>query len=166
MIAWDGLRRAGEALGLAEESDAVTVVISEETGQISVTMNGEFIRDLDSLHLVACPGSGKTTALIAKLLIIARHLPLAGNRGVCILTHTNVAVEQIRTRVGLLGQSLFSYPNFCGTFQSFVGKFLGYPAYQEVFGHRIVRVDNAVATRELLNGNPRALRAAQASANR
>ncbi len=35
------------ALGLAEESDALTVVISEETGQISVTLNGEFIRDLD-----------------------------------------------------------------------------------------------------------------------
>lgn len=35
------------ALGLAEESDALTVVISEETGQISVTMNGKFIRDLD-----------------------------------------------------------------------------------------------------------------------
>lgn len=35
------------ALGLAEETDALTVVISEETGQISVTMNGEFIRDLD-----------------------------------------------------------------------------------------------------------------------
>lgn len=35
------------AIGLAEESDAVTVVISEETGQISVTMHGEIIRDLD-----------------------------------------------------------------------------------------------------------------------
>ena len=35
------------ALGLAEESDALTVVISEETGQISVTMNGQFTRDLD-----------------------------------------------------------------------------------------------------------------------
>lgn len=121
----------------------------------------EFIRDLDSLHLVACPGSGKTTALIAKLLILSRHLPLTGNRGICILTHTNVAVEQIRTRVGALGQSLFSYPNFCGTFQSFVGKFLGHPAYVETFGHRVVRVDNEIATRELLNGNPQALRAAQ-----
>ena len=35
------------ALGLAEESDAVTVVISEETGAISVTMHGEIIRNLD-----------------------------------------------------------------------------------------------------------------------
>jgi len=125
-----------------------------------------FIRDLDSVHLVACPGSGKTTALIAKLLILSRHLPLAGNRGICILTHTNVAVEQIRTRVGALGQSLFSYPNFCGTFQSFVGKFLGHPAYVEKFGHRVARVDNEVATRELLNGNPRALRGAQAYLDR
>lgn len=41
------------ALGLAEESDAVTVVISEETGQISVTLNGEFIRDLDYERLRA-----------------------------------------------------------------------------------------------------------------
>jgi hypothetical protein len=122
----------------------------------------EFIRVLDSLHLVACPGSGKTTALIAKLLILSQHLPLSGNRGICILTHTNVAVEQIRTRVGTLGQCLFSYPNFCGTFQSFVGKFLGHPAYVETFGYRVARVDNEVATRELLNGNPRALQAAQA----
>lgn len=35
------------AIGLAEESDAVTVVISEETGQISVTMYGDITRDLD-----------------------------------------------------------------------------------------------------------------------
>lgn len=35
------------AIGLAEESDAVTVVISEETGQISVSMHGDITRDLD-----------------------------------------------------------------------------------------------------------------------
>lgn len=127
----------------------------------------QFICDLDSLHLVACPGSGKTTALIAKLLILSRHLPLNGNRGICILTHTNVAVNQIRVRIGAIAQCLFVYPNFCGTFQSFVGKFLGHPAYVEKFGHRVIRVDNEVATRELLNGcRPGALRAVQAYLDR
>jgi diadenylate cyclase len=36
------------ALGLSEETDAVAVVVSEETGTISVAVDGEMIRDLDS----------------------------------------------------------------------------------------------------------------------
>src|SRR5436309_6130300 len=36
------------AIGLTEESDAVAVVVSEETGTISVAFDGAMIRDLDS----------------------------------------------------------------------------------------------------------------------
>ena len=36
-----------------------------------------FIRDLGTLDLQAVPGSGKTTALLAKLLILDRYLPFA-----------------------------------------------------------------------------------------
>ncbi len=39
------------ALGLTEETDAVAVVVSEETGIISIAFDGELIRDLDGNSL-------------------------------------------------------------------------------------------------------------------
>lgn len=39
------------ALGISEQSDAVAVVVSEETGQISVAENGRLIRNLDAERL-------------------------------------------------------------------------------------------------------------------
>ncbi len=45
-----GLRHRA-ALGISEESDAVTVVVSEETGQISITHNGRIIRRQDPARL-------------------------------------------------------------------------------------------------------------------
>lgn len=40
------------AIGVSEVSDAIVVVISEETGQISVALNGVLTRDYDRDHLV------------------------------------------------------------------------------------------------------------------
>jgi len=39
------------ALGISEEADSLSVVVSEETGAISLAINGELIRDLDSKTL-------------------------------------------------------------------------------------------------------------------
>jgi diadenylate cyclase len=36
------------ALGLVEETDAVTVIVSEETGAISLALNGRITRDIDT----------------------------------------------------------------------------------------------------------------------
>ena len=47
-----GLRHRA-ALGISEVSDAVAVVVSEETGQISVAHNGRMIRRLDAQRLAA-----------------------------------------------------------------------------------------------------------------
>ncbi|WP_026571539.1 MULTISPECIES: diadenylate cyclase CdaA [Sediminibacillus] len=40
------------AMGISEVTDALTVVVSEETGQISCTKNGELHRDLDQEKLI------------------------------------------------------------------------------------------------------------------
>jgi len=39
------------AVGITEETDAVVIVVSEETGTISIVMAGELLRDLDAPHL-------------------------------------------------------------------------------------------------------------------
>ena len=45
-----GLRHRA-ALGISEVSDAIAVVVSEETGQIAVAHNGRMIRRLDASRL-------------------------------------------------------------------------------------------------------------------
>ncbi len=104
----------------------------------------EVIKCLESKDVQACPGSGKTTTLLAKLAIIAKKMPLDNNRGVCVLTHTNVAIDEIRARLGAKGNILFNYPNFFGTIQSFVDKFFAIPAYEHYYGKSVYRIDNEI----------------------
>jgi DNA helicase II / ATP-dependent DNA helicase PcrA len=76
----------------------------------------------------AAPGSGKTTLLGAKLALMAARWPHE-RRGICILTHTNVAREEIESclRSAPHGEKLLSYPHFIGTIQAFVNRFLALP---------------------------------------
>ena len=81
----------------------------------------------ESKEILACPGSGKTTVLIAKLRLLADHLPLPNGRGVCVLSHTNVAINEIKNKFGDLAYKLLSYPNFVGTIQSFIDRYILFP---------------------------------------
>jgi hypothetical protein len=76
----------------------------------------------------AAPGSGKTTVLAAKLLLLARKWP-HDRRGICVLSHTNVAREQIQKRLAATtdGSRLLAYPHFIGTIHAFVNQFLALP---------------------------------------
>lgn len=103
-----------------------------------------FIKNFQTIDLQAVPGSGKTTALLAKLLILETKLPLLNDRGVLILSHTNTAVDEIKDKIGKYCPKLFSYPNFIGTIQSFVDQFLAVPFYTQQFKRKIVRIDNEI----------------------
>ena len=57
------------------------------------------LKNMDSVDIQAFPGSGKTTILVAKLAILAKKWPYS-NAGICVLSHTNVAREEIEERLG------------------------------------------------------------------
>ncbi|WP_036383605.1 UvrD-helicase domain-containing protein [Muricauda sp. MAR_2010_75] len=103
-----------------------------------------FIRDLSTLDLQAVPGSGKTTALLAKLVILEKYMPLKNGCGVLVISHTNAAVDEINERIGKHCPKLFSYPNFVGTIQSFVDTFLAIPFYTNQFKQKPFRIDNEI----------------------
>lgn len=100
------------------------------------------IKCMESKDIQACPGSGKTTALLAKLAILAQMMPLEDNKGICVLTHTNVAIDEIRGKLGKKGDILFSYPNHFGTIQSFVDRHLAMPACIHYYSTRPSKIDS------------------------
>jgi hypothetical protein len=102
------------------------------------------IKCFETKDTLACPGSGKTKALLAKLLILSRQLPFENNRGICVLTHTNVAIDEIKSHASFASQKLFNYPNHFGTIQSFVDKYLAIPSYILRFKKRPRYIDNEV----------------------
>lgn len=104
----------------------------------------EFIKDISTLDLQAVPGSGKTTALLAKLIILERLMPFDSGASILVLAHTNVAIDEIKERIGKHCPKLFSYPNFVGTIQGFVDQFLAVPFYINKYKKNICRIDNEI----------------------
>ncbi|MGP9691667.1 UvrD-helicase domain-containing protein [Psychrobacter sp. AOP30-A2-5] len=104
----------------------------------------DFIKNMQTIDLQAVPGSGKTTALLAKLVILETKLPLEGGVGILVLSHTNAAIDEIKHRIQSYCPKLFAYPNFIGTIQSFVDTFLAIPYYSNIFKRKISRLDNEI----------------------
>jgi len=76
-------------------------------------------------------------------------MPFSDGRGVCVLTHTNVAIDQIKERAGTVSEVLFYHPNFFGTIQEFANRFLAIPAYISRFGQRQIRMDEDLYERRV-----------------
>ncbi len=117
------------------------------------------IRTWGNVNIQACPGSGKTTTLAAKLMILADKLPKSFHQGICILTHTNIAVDEIKKKLGPYASFYNNYPNHFGTIQSFVDKYLTIPAYKNKYPNQSIKiVDTDTYCKELnkfksLNGS-------------
>lgn len=101
----------------------------------------EFITNLDTCDLLAVPGSGKTTALLAKLYCLSKQMPFNDGSGILVLSHTNNAVDEIEKKLKKHCPHLFEYPNFVGTIQSFVNKFLAIPNYISHFKYKPYSLD-------------------------
>lgn len=104
----------------------------------------DFIRDFQTRDLQAVPGSGKTTALMAKLLILEKRLPFFDNSGILVLSHTNRAINEIKQKIEKHCPKLFSYPNFVGTIQVFIDTFLAIPFYENIYKHKVHRIDDDI----------------------
>lgn len=115
--------------GLITRDDVASIAASEQ-----LTLDDEdrisILRSMRSIDVQACPGSGKTTLIATKLILLAKKWPLS-HQGVCVLSHTNVAKDQIIDRIersnSVEAQRLVSYPHFIGTIQEFVNRFLALP---------------------------------------
>ena len=109
------------------------------------------IRCWHSTDVAACPGSGKTTVLLAKLKLLADRMPLENSAGICVLSHTNVAVDEIRKRLAGYADKLLSYPNNIGTIQSFVDRFVTMPYLRNIVGRNVQAVDDLTYAQHMVN---------------
>lgn len=116
------------------------------------------LESMQSIDVQACPGSGKTTLIAAKLMLLAKKWSLSG-QGVCVLSHTNVAKDEIIDRLKKSktqeSQRLLSYPHFIGTIQEFTNRFLALPFIHSKGVNEIV-VDNdeyVASANKLLRNN-------------
>lgn len=109
------------------------------------------IRCWHSTDVAACPGSGKTTVLLAKLKLLADRMPLENGAGICVLSHTNVAVNEIKNRLSDYADRLLSYPNYIGTIQSFIDRFVTMPYLRNISGQNVQVVDSLTYAQHMLS---------------
>lgn len=107
------------------------------------------IRCWESVDVSACPGSGKTTVLLAKLKLLADRMPFPKGSGVCVLSHTNVAVNEIKTKLSDYADILMSYPNYVGTIQSFIDQFVTKPFLKQKTDIGIQVVEDSIYAQHL-----------------
>lgn len=101
------------------------------------------IKNLETIDIVACAGSGKTTMMCSKIDILTSKQPFEENKGIAVLSLTNVAIDQIRSRLGK-NHNIFKHPNFCETIQKFVTSFVLNGWITTRYNRKVESIDNEI----------------------
>lgn len=133
-----------QVINVSEEDISYAEKILLPVGKVFDSERRAFIRNLNTIDLQAVPGSGKTTALLAKLLILERKLPFEDGSGILVISHTNAAIDEIKEKIYKYCPKLFSYPNYVGTIQGFVDRFLAIPFFYSKFKKKPNRIDSQI----------------------
>tara|TARA_R110002111_G_scaffold18776_7_gene45906 strand:+ start:527 stop:2575 length:2049 start_codon:yes stop_codon:yes gene_type:complete len=131
----DDVRAAARMLGFSENAFH---------GEDGNDPRAQVLKNMSTADIQACPGSGKTTLLVAKLAILANKWT-DPTRGICVLSHTNAARQEIESRLGSnpVGAKLLSFPHFIGTIHGFVDNYLGLP-WLRSNGYPLSVIDNEI----------------------
>lgn len=137
--------------GQPQISDADIDELERSEGLKFDEQRRNILKSMDSIDVQACPGSGKTTLIAAKLILLAKKWTHQ-DRGICVVSHTNVAKNEIINRLQNSkfkeAQRLLSYPHFIGTIQEFAGKFVAFPSLRSN-GISMNVVDDEICVRQI-----------------
>jgi DNA helicase II / ATP-dependent DNA helicase PcrA len=86
----------------------------------------------------ACPGSGKTRAIVGRYL---RRTGQEPRRGVALISFTRVAIDEVKARCSEQWSSLDA-PHFVGTFDTFINRFLSGPLYARTYQRHLEFVES------------------------
>jgi DNA helicase II / ATP-dependent DNA helicase PcrA len=125
-------------MNIQKQLELITSQILPEGCDFSEQQKKAIIAD-GTVNVVAGPGSGKTTVLIAKCALLLKQR-FDNNQGVCLITHTNVAVDEIKMGLKKIGIENIEYPNFIGTIQEFFNTFFAKKAFHLIQGDKQYRV--------------------------
>jgi hypothetical protein len=97
-----------------------------------------FVEGPADTFVQACPGAGKTRAIVRRYL---RRIAEEPRKGIALVSFTKVAIDEVRKRCGATLDAL-EPPNFVGTFDAFINRYFTTPLYARAYGRALTYVES------------------------